>query len=130
VAFQNQIDRLTEAYLGEVIPLAEYQRRRKELEQRQKGLIEQEQQLLHQVDRQKELAGMQASAEVFCQRIRDGLENATFEQKRKLVGLLIDRVVVKNGEVEIRYVIPLSPESEQIRFCHLRIDYYPATRHF
>jgi site-specific DNA recombinase len=130
VAFQNQIDRLTEAYLGEVIPLAEYQRRRKELEQRQKGLIEQEQQLLHQVDRQKELAGMQASAEVFCQRIRYGLENATFEQKRKLVGLLIDRVVVKDGEVEIWYVIPLNQESEQIRFCHLRIDYYPATRHF
>ncbi len=53
-ALQKQLDRLTEAYLGELIPLAEYQRRRKDLEQRQKGLTEQEQQLTHQVDRQKE----------------------------------------------------------------------------
>ena len=127
VALQKQLDRLTEAYLGEVIPLAEYQRRRKDLEQRQKGLTEQELQLTHQVDRQKELAGMQAFVEVFSQRIRTGLENANFDQKRKLVEVLIDRVVVKDGEVEIRYVIPLTPESEPIRFCHLRKDYYDPT---
>jgi site-specific DNA recombinase len=128
-ALQNQLDRLTEAYLGEVIPLAEYQRRRKELEQRQQGLLDQEQQMTRQVDRQKELAGMQASVEAFSQRIRMGLETATFDQKRKLVELLIDRVVVRDGEVEIRYVIPLSPESEQIRFCHLRKDYHPPAVH-
>jgi site-specific DNA recombinase len=126
-ALQNQLDRLTDAYLSEVIPLAEYQRRRKELEQRQQGLVDQEQQLTHQVDRQKELAGVQASIEAFSQRIRTGLENATIEQKRKLVELLIDRVVVRDGEVEIRYVIPLTPESEQIRFCHLRKDYHGET---
>jgi hypothetical protein len=33
-------------------------------------------------------------------------------------------VIVSDGEVEIRYVIPLSPESEQVRFCHLRSDYF------
>ena len=32
-ALGRQLERLTEAYLGEVIPLAEYQRRRKDLEQ-------------------------------------------------------------------------------------------------
>ena len=70
---------------------------------------------------------MQAFVEVFSQRIRTGLENANFDQKRKLVEVLIDRVVVKDGEVEIRYVIPLTPESEPIRFCHLRKDYYDPT---
>jgi len=40
------------------------------------------------------------------------------------VELLIDRIIVTDGDVEIRYVIPLSPESEQIRFCHLRSDYF------
>src|SRR3712207_9053096 len=37
--------------------------------------------------------------------------------------LLIDRVVVTENEVEIRYVVPLSPEGERGRFCHLRKDY-------
>jgi hypothetical protein len=37
--------------------------------------------------------------------------------------LLIDRVVVTNGEVEIRYVFPTSPKGERIPFCHLHKDY-------
>jgi|SoiMethySBSTD1v2_1073268.scaffolds.fasta_scaffold847983_2 hypothetical protein len=52
-----------------------------------------------------------------------GAAVATFEQKRALVELLIDRVLVANGEVEIRYVLPTHPRSEKIRFCHLRKDY-------
>lgn len=49
---------------------------------------------------------------------------ATFEDKRKLVELLIDRVVVSDDNVEIRYVIPTSPQSEHVRFMHLRSDYF------
>lgn len=59
----------------------------------------------------------------FCQRLRQGLEQASFEQKRKLVGLLIECVIVTDGEVEIRYVMPLTSASEQVRFCHLYLDY-------
>jgi site-specific DNA recombinase len=36
------------------------------------------------------------------------------------VELLIDRVIVSDGEVEIRYVMPTAKASEQVRFCHLR----------
>ena len=100
------------------------------MEHRQQGLLEQEQQLSQQVDRQKELAGLKESVEAFSQKIRTGLENATFEQKRKLVELLIDRVVVKDEEAEIRYVIPLTLESEHVRFCHLRKDYYHSSVRF
>jgi hypothetical protein len=41
----------------------------------------------------------------------------------QLVELLIDRVIVTDGEVEIRYVIPTSSRAEQTCFCHLRLDY-------
>jgi hypothetical protein len=37
--------------------------------------------------------------------------------------LLIDRVVVSNEEVEIRYVVPTNKTSEQVHFSHLRADY-------
>ena len=76
------------------------------------------------MDRQAELAGWAASAADFCRRVRAGLAGADFAQKRQLVELLIDRVLVTDGEVEIRYVIPLSPGSEKVRFCHLRKDYF------
>ena len=121
---RQQLERLTDAYLHSVMPLAEYERRRRELEQKIQALAEQEQTLAAHVDRQQEIVGLTTSIEAFCQRLQPGLANATFEQKRELVLLLIDRVIVTDGDVEIRYVVPTSPASEHIRFCHLRTDYF------
>jgi site-specific DNA recombinase len=117
---ERQLERLTEAYLLAVVPLAEYQRRRQALEQRLQAVAVQADQLEAKVDRQAELAGWAASAADFCRRVQAGLANADFAQKRQLIELLIDRVLVTDSEVEIRYVIPLSVGSEKVRFCHLR----------
>lgn len=124
LSLTHQLERLTEAYLMAIIPVAEYQRRRQAIEQKQQIMETQINQLETQVDRQAELAGLATSTKDFCQRVQASLANATFEQKRTLVELLIDRVLVANGDVEIRYVIPTHPRSEQIRFCHLRKDYF------
>jgi site-specific DNA recombinase len=120
----QQLERLTEAYLGGVIPLAEYQRRRADLGRRQQALGRQQEQLSREADRLDELSGLERSVESFCRRIASGLDNATFEQRRQLVELLIDRVVVTGDDVEIRYVIPTAESSEHVRFCHLRLDYF------
>jgi site-specific DNA recombinase len=120
----QQMERLTEAYLMAIIPLAEYQRRRSELEQKIVVLEAQAKELEAQVDRQAELVQLGSSIEDFCHRIQAGLANATFDQKRTMVELLIDRVLVANGEVEIRYVVPTHPSSEKVQFCHLRKDYF------
>jgi site-specific DNA recombinase len=129
-ALGRQLERLTEAYLGEIIPLAEYHRRRKDLEQREEALASREKQLQAQSRQRMELAGVADSIEDFCERVRAGLAEATFEQRRKLVELLIDRVIVTDEDVEIRYVIPTDSSSEQVRFCHLRSDYlyHPTLR--
>ena len=124
LSLDHQMQRLTDAYLANVLPLDEYKRRRQELEQRQQGIAEQVRQLEASVGRQDQLAGIVQSIEAFCQRVQRGLAEATFEQKRQLIELLIDRVVVTAEEVEIRYVIPTSTHSEHIRFCHLRLDYF------
>ena len=123
-ALQNQLDRLTEAYLAGVIPLPEYQRRRTDIEKSLSALQTQENTLSSQINRREELMGKFSSVNLFCQRIQTGLEAATFEQKRSLVELLIDQVVVFDDQIEIRYVIPLSQGSESVRFCHLRKDYF------
>jgi site-specific DNA recombinase len=118
----HQLERLTEAYLQGVIALIEYQRRRQELEQKHQALATQEQQLEVQVDRHGQLAEMVQSITAFCQRVQTGLAQATFAQKRTLVELLIDRVLVANGDVEVRYAIPTHPRGEIARFCQLRKD--------
>ena len=62
---------------------------------------------------------MVESMRAFCQRVRTSLAHATFEQQRTLVEILIDRVLVANGDVEIRYAIPSHPRGEMTRFCQL-----------
>ena len=123
VSLAQQLERLTEAYLAGVVLLEEYRRRRSDLERRQQQLEEQVTRLEAQADRQKELAGLSKSVATFSQRVQQGLGHASFEQKRSLVELLIDRVIVTDGEVEIRYVMPTTQPSEQVRFCHLQLDY-------
>src|SRR5947209_10952693 len=115
---------LRHSYLAKVVDLDQYKRSRQELEQRLQALAEQVRHLEVDVQRHDELAAMVESIEVFCQRVAQGLADATFEQKRQLIELLVDRIVVTGNEVEIRYVIPTSKSSEQIRFCHLRLDYF------
>src|SRR3954451_17439405 len=66
------------------------------------------------------------STEAFCRRVRAGLDQATWEQKRQLIEGLVARVVVTESQVEIRYVIPTSPQGEATRFCHLRSHYRAA----
>jgi hypothetical protein len=116
------MERLTEAYLADVVGLDEYKRRREDVEGRLVTLITQEHQLEAQGEQRRELAGMMQSIEEFCQRVALGLSQASFEQKRQLVELLIDCVVVHKEEVEIHYVAPTSSRSEHIRFCHLRTN--------
>ncbi len=123
-ALGAQMERLTEAYLAGAFSLEEYRRRRQDLEQRLAALDNQHRQLEVHVHQQMELTALSETITAFCQRIQAGLQLATFEQKRLLVELLIDRVIVTMDEVEIRYVIPTSPQSERIRFCHLHTDYF------
>jgi DNA invertase Pin-like site-specific DNA recombinase len=119
----QQIERLTEAYLGQVVGLEEYGRRRRELEERLARLAEQQRELEASLAHRRDLASSIEHITEFCQRVQAGLAQATFEQKRQLLHLLIDSIVVRDEEVEIRYVIPLSARSEHTCFYQLRLTY-------
>src|SRR4051794_26265478 len=62
---QQQIERLTEAYLAGVVPLSEYERPRRDAEARLAALDGQERELTHDTDRQAEIAHLAAHAEAF-----------------------------------------------------------------
>lgn len=120
---QRQQQRLLDAYLAAVVELPEFERTREELRRREESLLEQQRQLEALARQQLDLQAMATSMESFCRQVREGLDQATFEQRRALVELLIDRVIVKGTEVEIRYVVPTSPNGPHQPFCHLRKDY-------
>jgi len=119
----RQAQRLLDAYLAQVIGLDELQRRRQELDRRQATLAAQQRQLQATTEQRLELAAVADGIERFCQTIRAGLATATFTQRRQLAELLIDRVIVTDDDVEIRYVLPTSPDGPHRPFCQLRKDH-------
>jgi site-specific DNA recombinase len=124
----RQAQRLLDAYLAQVIGLDELQRKRQELDRRQATLAAQQRQLQATTEQRLELAAVADGIERFCQTIRAGLATATFTQRRQLAELLIDRVIVTDDDVEIRYVLPTSPDGPHRPFCQLRKDHldFPA----
>jgi site-specific DNA recombinase len=121
---ERQQARLLEVYLAEVISRDEFDRKRQELTQTQQGLTHQLRQLEAQAQKKLDTANIAMHIQDFCQRVQPTLEQLDFAQRRQLVELLIDRVIVDDDKVEIRYVIPTSPKGEESRFCHLRKDYF------
>jgi site-specific DNA recombinase len=122
VARQRQ--RLLEAYLAEVIDLATFQRQDRALAGQEADLLAREREVAAQGERLAEVSAIADSMTKVLEQLRAGLDQADFEQRRQLVELLIDRVVVTDGQVEIRYVIPTTPGSTKTHFCHLRTDYF------
>lgn len=59
--------------------------------------------------RQEQVQGEDALArlEAFCERVSEGLGNLSFEERQKLLRLVVDRIVVEGQRVRIETVIPL-----------------------
>jgi site-specific DNA recombinase len=123
---ERQQQRLLDAYLAEVVTLPELERKRQDLDRRRATLCAQQRQLDAAARQKLELGAVADGIEAFCQTIRAGLATATFEQRRLLAELLIDRVVITDGEAEIRYVLPTSPDGPHRPFCQLRKDHLDA----
>src|SRR5262245_30921574 len=121
---ERQQARLLEVYLAAIIGREEFERKHQEVTQTQQGLAQQLRQLELQAQQQVDVAALAQGIEAFCHRIRPTLDHLTFAQRRQLVTLLIDRVIVSDGQVEIRYVVPTGPQGETVPFCHLRLDYF------
>ena len=125
---QRQQQRLLDAYLAEALGLPELQRKGQELDRRHATLLAQQRQLDAAAGQRLELQAVADGIERFCQAIRAGLAAATFEQRRQLAELLIDRVIVTDDQVEIRYVLPTSPDGPHRPFCQLRKDHLDCIR--
>jgi hypothetical protein len=120
---RRQQERLLDVYLAEVIEREEFERKRQELARMQEGLRRQLRQLEAQVQDQMDTAALAEGIEAFCERVQQTLTQLTFAQRRQLVELLIDCVIVSDSTVEIRYVVPTSQKGERTPFCHLRSDH-------
>ncbi len=120
---ERREERLLEAYLSEILELEQFEQKNAQLKQRRESLEREYRELEKVICRELEVSDLAESIEEFSQSIREGLEQTDFVQRKELIELLIDRVVVKDDEVEIRYVVPTNLNGPHYPFSHLRLTY-------
>src|SRR6266851_421337 len=120
----RQQARLLEAYLAGVLDLTTFEHKRDELRQSEEDVLAREREVVAQGQQLVAVQSVARSATEVLEQLARGLERATFDQRRQLVELLVDRVVVTDDAVVIRYVTPTTETSTRTRFCQLRSDYF------
>jgi site-specific DNA recombinase len=112
----RQQTRLLDAYLAEIISQDEFTRKHQELTQTHNGLTQQLRQLEAQARQHLATAALASGVQAFCQRVEPSLDQLTFAQRRQLVELLIDRVIIDDHLLEIRYAIPTAEKGASSPF--------------
>ena len=103
----TKIGRLVDAYEAGAIPLDELRARRERLEEHRKDCEAQ----IAQADRERDHAlGQQQVVDELQhlkERLRHGLERCTFQDRRAIVELLVEKVEVADPVLRIHYFVPL-----------------------
>ncbi len=108
-SLDRKLQRLIAAYEVEAISLEELQQRRRRLDAYRQDLEVCQRLLERQRAEQMQAEQLLDSLESFCQTIEAALENPSFEDKRRILELVIDQIVVEEGQITIHHILPLPP---------------------
>ncbi len=103
----RELSRLLDAYQGGAIELTELQKRRRLVDAKLETLRREKDVLTTLVDEQQKQTDLKTALEEFATLVSHNLEHISFENKQKLLRLVLDKVVVKDWRVDLYYKIPL-----------------------
>jgi site-specific DNA recombinase len=104
----TEMTRLLDAYQASTIELPELQKRRR-LVDAKLDTLNREKELLEMMAReQKQEGDIRRDLEEFRALVSDRAQHSSFEDKQKLMRMVLDKVVVKDWRVDVYYNIPLS----------------------
>ena len=105
--------RLLDAHEAGAISLPELSERRRHLGH-ERLTLERQQREADDLRRERVQAqAVRTSLAAFCDRVRGRLAEATFADKQAILQLVVERIIVGDGTLEIRHVVPLRPPSGQ-----------------
>ncbi len=99
--------RLLDAYQAGAVSLSELSERRQHLAQERKGLEQQQEGQTRLRQQRLQAEAVRTDVAAFCDRVRSRLADATLTERQAILQLVIDRIIVGEGRLEIRHVIPL-----------------------
>src|SRR5487761_219716 len=126
----TEMARLLDAYQAGAIELPELQKRRR-LVDTKLDTLHREKELLEKMAReQKQEGDVRRDLEEFRALVSGRVQHSSFEDKQKLMRMVLDKVVVRDRRVDVHYNIPLSrpaaPREEKVStnfdLCNARHD--------
>jgi len=113
----RELSRLLDAYQGGALELPELQKRR-QLVNSKLEMLNREQELLRKMAaEQKKETDIKASLAEFAALVSTSLKRISFENKQKLLRMVLDRVVVNDWNVDVHYNIPLPKPRRPNKKC-------------
>jgi site-specific DNA recombinase len=101
--------RLLDAYQAGAISLAELSERRQQIAGERLALERQQQERVQIREQHLRTEAVRTNLAAFCSRFQERLDAATFTDKQAVLQLVVERIIVGDGSLEIRHVIPLRP---------------------
>ena len=110
-----QENRITDAYVNEVMELDRYRSEMDKLRSRRRGL-EREQRDIERQSRQKadNRDALRHMAE-FCSRVSEGLEALRFDERQRLLRLVVERITLADNRVRVETIIPTGGDGVKLR---------------
>jgi site-specific DNA recombinase len=99
--------RLLDAYEAGTISLKELSERRQRVAAERDSLERQQRERQQLREHRLQADAVRTDLRAFCSRICTRLDKATFADKQAILQLVIERIIVGNGTLEIHHVIPL-----------------------
>ena len=99
--------RLLDAYQAGAVSLAELTDRRRRLAEERQALEREQEERVRLCQQRAQAETLRTNLAAFCARIRSRLDDATVAEKQAILQLVVERIIVGEGRLEIRHVIPL-----------------------
>ena len=104
----TEMARLLDAYQAGAIELPELQKRRRLVDAKLDTLHREKELLEKMAHEQKQEGNVRRDLEEFRALVSDRAQHASFEDRQKLMRMVLDKVVVRDWRVDVYYNIPLS----------------------
>jgi site-specific DNA recombinase len=112
---EAQEDRVTAAYVGEVMELDRYKREMDKLRGRRAELEAATEETERRVRREEDGQNALQHIERFCHKISRGLQRLTLEERQQLLRLVVERVTLIDGRVRVETIIPVDRDDDRLR---------------
>jgi len=107
-ALGNEERRLLDAFQAGLLELPDLKERSLRIAEEETRLRQRFVTLKQQQQEQQRQVTLGATVEDFCRNLSAALENPSFETKRRILGLVVDKIEVLDDQITIKHMIPIS----------------------